>query len=112
MPSVRIATAGDLHADERIAPRIHQAFEHVADAADIVLLAGDLTPHGEPAEAEIVAPACARLDVPVYTVLGNHDYHANRVEEITRTLQAAGVVVLERSWTVAATNGASLGIAG
>src|ERR1041385_2045917 len=112
MPSVRIATAGDLHADERIAPRIHEAFEHVADAADIVLLAGDLTAHGEPEEAEIVGSACARLDVPVYTVLGNHDYHANRVPEITRILEAAGLVVLERSWAVASTNGAAVGIAG
>jgi Icc-related predicted phosphoesterase len=112
MPSVRIATAGDLHADERIAARIDEAFEHVAEAADLVLLAGDLTAHGEPAEAELVAAACARLDLPVYTVLGNHDYHANRVGEITRLLQAAGVVVLERSWAVATANGASVGIAG
>jgi Icc-related predicted phosphoesterase len=112
MPSVRIAAAGDLHADERVRPRIDQAFGHVADAADLVLLAGDLTAHGEPHEVEIVAAACARLHVPVYSVLGNHDYHANKVAELMSILEAAGVVVLERSWTTAAVNGTTVGIAG
>src|SRR5436190_22875462 len=104
MPSVRIAAAGDLHADERIASRIDEAFAPVADAADVVLLAGDLTAHGEPEEMEVVAAACARLELPVYTVLGNHDYHANRVDQLASILESAGVVVLERSWTVASAN--------
>jgi len=112
MPRVRIAAAGDLHADERVQPRIDEAFGHVAGAADLVLLAGDLTAHGEPEEMEIVAAACARLDVPVYTVLGNHDYHANKVAELTTILQAARVVVLERSSTTVPVNGTTVGIAG
>jgi uncharacterized protein len=112
MPCVRIAAAGDLHADERVRPRIEEAFGHVADAADLVLLAGDLTAHGEPKEMEIVAAACSRLDAPVYSVLGNHDYHSNRVAELTSMLEAAGVVVLERSWTTATVNGTKVGIAG
>jgi Icc-related predicted phosphoesterase len=111
MPRVRIAAAGDLHADERVASRVDEAFGHVAGAADLVLLAGDLTAHGEPNEMEVVAAACARLDVPVYTVLGNHDYHANKVAELIPILEAAGVVVLERSWTTAPIDG-GLGIAG
>ena len=112
MPCVRIAAAGDLHADERVRPRIEEAFERVAEAADLVLLAGDLTAHGEPHEAAVVAESCARLDVPVYTVLANHDYHANRVPEVTALLEEAGGVVLERSWATVSANGGSLGIAG
>jgi Icc-related predicted phosphoesterase len=112
VPCVRIAAAGDLHADERVRPRIEEAFERVADTADVVLLAGDLTAHGEPREAAVVAESCARLGVPVYTVLGNHDYHANRVAEVTALLEEAGVGVLERSWTRASANGVTLGIAG
>src|SRR5215210_4054047 len=112
MPRVLIAAAGDLHADERVRPRIEEAFDHVADAADVVLLAGDLTAHGEPHELEIVASACASLDVPVYSVLGNHDYHAGRVDELAAMLEDAGVVVLERSWSIAAVNGTTLGVAG
>jgi len=112
MPRVRIAAAGDLHADERVRPRIEDAFDRVVDAADVVLLAGDLTAHGEPHELEIVASACASLDVPVYSVLGNHDYHAGRVDELAAMLEDAGVVVLERSWSIAAVNGTTLGVAG
>ncbi len=112
MPSVRIAAAGDLHADERVAPRIDEAFGHAANAADLVLLAGDLTAHGEPREMQVVAAACERLELPVYAVLGNHDYHANRVAELTSILEGAGVVVLERSWTTVSVNGTRLGIAG
>jgi uncharacterized protein len=112
MTCIRIAAAGDLHADQRIRSRIGEAFGHVADAADVVLLAGDLTAHGEPDEVEVVASAAAELDVPVYAVLGNHDYHANRVDEITALLEAAGVVVLERSWARATIADTTLGIAG
>jgi Icc-related predicted phosphoesterase len=112
MPRVRIAAAGDLHADERVRPRIDEAFEQVAGAADLVLLAGDLTSHGEPAEAAVVAEAAARLDVPVYAVLGNHDHHANKVGEITAQLEDAGIHVLERTYAVAESNGARVGIAG
>jgi Icc-related predicted phosphoesterase len=61
---------------------------------------------------EIVAAACARLEQPVYTVLGNHDHHADRVPELTSILESAGVVVLERGSTTTSVNGATLGIAG
>jgi len=45
-------------------------------------------------------------------VLGNHDYHANHVPEITALLEDAGVVVLERSWTLHEVDGATVGIVG
>lgn len=112
MPSIRIAAAGDVHATERVRPRIQEAFDHVAGAADVIMLAGDLTMHGEPEEAVVVADACRSLGVPVYTVLGNHDYHANKVGEVTSLLEGAGIVVLERSWTVASLNGTELGVVG
>ena len=55
------------------------AFAALAGQADLVLLAGDLTTHGEPEQAAILAEAAARgAGVPVFTVLGNHDWHANR----------------------------------
>jgi len=110
--AIRVAAAGDLHADERVRGRIEEAFEHVGQAADVVLLAGDLTAHGEPVELEPVAAACAALDIPVYAVLGNHDYHANRVGELTALLEGARVNVLERSWATTTVGGTTLGIAG
>jgi Icc-related predicted phosphoesterase len=112
MPSVRIAAAGDVHADERSRPRIENAFARVAGEADVVLLAGDLTTHGDPDEAHVLADACRSIGIPIYAVLGNHDWHTDRAGEVTRVLEDAGVVVLERSWAVCEVNGVRLGIAG
>ena len=63
---------------------------------DVILLAGDLTTHGEPEQAQIVADAVRDVGVPVLTVLGNHDWHVNRADELKAVLQAAGVVVLDK----------------
>jgi Icc-related predicted phosphoesterase len=112
MAHVRIAAAGDIHADDRTRPRIVEAFRHVAGQADLILLAGDLTSHGEPEEAQVVADAVRGLDIPVYAVLGNHDCHLNRVPEVTATLEAAGIAVLERSSTVIDVAGTKVGLVG
>ena len=79
---IRIAAAGDIHVGEREndRERAAEAFGALAERADLVLLAGDLTTHGEPDQAAIVADAVRSLDVPVVTVLGNHDWHANRAD--------------------------------
>jgi Icc-related predicted phosphoesterase len=50
--------------------------------------------------------------VPVYAVLGNHDWHCNQVPEIVALLSGAGVRVLDRSWAVEEVDGASVGIVG
>ena len=50
--------------------------------ADLVLFAGDLTTHGEPEQAAVLADACAQLDVPAFAALGNHDWQANRRDEL------------------------------
>ena len=112
MPCVRIAAAGDLHADERSRPRIDQAFDRVSAEADVVLLAGDLTTHGDPEEARVLADACRRVEIPIVAVLGNHDWHHDRAGEVTRVLEDAGVVMLERSSTTCDVDGTRLGIAG
>ena len=56
MPSVRIAAAGDLHASERVRPRIEEAFRHIADQADVVLLTTDEFLSG-PLDADLAAGA-------------------------------------------------------
>jgi len=79
---------------------------------DVVLLAGDLTTHGEPEEAAVLADACRPLTVPVYAVLGNHDYHADRCDEVIPVLEEAGINVLQRSFAVLEVRGLELGIVG
>ncbi|MFE9561548.1 metallophosphoesterase [Streptomyces sp. NPDC006487] len=78
----------------------------------MLLLAGDLTRHGTPAEARVVAAEVAGLAVPVVAVLGNHDYQSDRQEEVTRELKAAGVHVLEGDGVALRLAGTTVGVAG
>ena len=84
----------------------------VEEQADLILLAGDLTQHGQVDEVCVVADACRDLSVPVVAVLGNHDWQSDRPADLSRALAEAGVVVLDRSHTILPINGASVGVAG
>ncbi len=109
---VRIAAAGDIHCSEPLREHITQAFADVAERADLILLAGDLTTHGEPEQAAVLADACRGLEVPVVAVLGNHDYHANRCDDVTRVLAEAGITMLARSFSIHEVDGLEVGVAG
>ena len=109
---IRIAAAGDIHASDATRERLEGAFAALAGAADLVLLAGDLTTHGEPAQAGVLGEACRGLDIPVLAVLGNHDHHEGRAEEIAETLRGKGVLVLDRSVEILDVNGLEVGIVG
>ncbi|MDP8911109.1 MAG: metallophosphoesterase, partial [Actinomycetota bacterium] len=78
----------------------------------LVLLAGDLTAHGEPHEASVLADACRPLETPVVAVLGNHDWHSDRAADIVGVLTDAGIAVLERSTTIVPIRDVTVGVAG
>ena len=109
---IRIAAAGDVHAAEPHRERVAAAFSALDGGADLVLLAGDLTTHGDPAQAAVLADACRGLDVPVVAVLGNHDHHEARGPEVVEVLRDAGVRVLERESTIVEAAGVEVGIVG
>ncbi|HZU20553.1 MAG TPA: metallophosphoesterase [Gaiellaceae bacterium] len=109
---IRVAAAGDIHASAGERERVREAFERAADQADLILLAGDLTQHGQVDEIGVVADACRELEVPVAAVLGNHDWHSDRPADLRRELAEAGVVVLDRTHTILRVCGVSVGIAG
>jgi len=110
---LRIAAAGDLHCSEQHREQIQEAFAGLQGMADVVLLAGDLTTHGEPEQGAVLAEACAVLDgIPVFAVLGNHDWHADRAGELVGVLQEGGIRVLDRGWAVCEAAGLELGIVG
>src|SRR3954451_15200784 len=94
---VRIAATGDVHCG-RDADREHwtAAFAGLRGQVDLVLLAGDLTTHGEPEQAAILDAAVRGVDVPVLAVLGHHDWHANRRDELVAALREGGIDVLDR----------------
>jgi Icc-related predicted phosphoesterase len=110
--TIRVAAAGDIHAGTADGDRVREAFARVEGQADLVLLAGDLTQHGQVDEICVVADACRGLAVPVVAVLGNHDWHSDRTADLSRALAEAGVVVLERSHTILPVGGVSVGIVG
>jgi Icc-related predicted phosphoesterase len=109
---IRIAAAGDIHASDATRERVVRAFAGVEECADVVLLAGDLTTTGEPAQAQVLADACAQVSIPVFAVLGNHDCHAGREREIRAVLEDASVHVLERSAATCELAGVQLGVVG
>jgi uncharacterized protein len=107
---IRIAAAGDVHCAPENRDAVMTAFAAIEGQADAVLLAGDLTTHGDPEQAEVLAEACRGMETPVVAVLGNHDLHANRADELVEVLRDAGIQVLERSHTSLRSCG--LGVAG
>jgi uncharacterized protein len=109
---LRIAAAGDLHYSEQRRDEARRAMEQLHGTADLVLLAGDLTTHGEPEQAAVLAQACADLEVPVFAVLGNHDWHVNRRDELVGALSEGGIRVLDRDWAICEAAGAEVGIVG
>ena len=109
---VRVAAAGDIHVREANAEQVKDAFRDIAPEADLILLAGDLTTHGEPGQAAFLAEACDGLEVPVAAVLGNHDHHCARGPQLTAALVDAGINVLDRSSEVYEINGVEVGVVG
>lgn len=92
---VRLAAAADLHCTKKGADNTRSLLAAMAQAADILLLGGDLCDMGLPDEAEIVAREIALLKVPVVAVLGNHDYEAGQAAAIVEILSTAGVNILD-----------------
>jgi Icc-related predicted phosphoesterase len=109
---IRVAAAGDVHADASRQADLEAAFSGLKGNADVVLLAGDLTTHGQPDEARVVAEASRLAELPVLSVLGNHDWHSNRAGEVTAVMAEAGVTMLDRSWAALDVDGQSVGIVG
>ena len=110
--TIRIAAAGDIHCDEHARERVEAAFAGLEGEADLLLLAGDLTTHGRPEEARVLADACRGLDMPVYAVLGNHDCHSERDREVVRIVEESGATVLEGGHAICEIRGVDVGIVG
>jgi uncharacterized protein len=105
-----VAAVGDLHASEEHRERLERSFAGLE--ADVVLLAGDLTTHGLVEEAVVLGDACRLADAPVLAVLGNHDHHNALAAEVTATLTAAGVRVLDRDHVILELAGLEVGVVG
>ncbi len=109
---MRVAAVGDIHLGIECVGKVRPLYADIADEADVLLLAGDLTRLGTPEEAAVVAAELGALAVPTVAVLGNHDHHANAAAAVRTRLADAGITVLEGAATVIEAHGERLGIAG
>ena len=109
---IRVAAVGDVHVGRDDAGRLRPHLDDLAERADVLLIAGDLTRVGDPEEAEVLAGELDGVDVPMLSVLGNHDYHADRVDEVCKVLDSVGVRMLRGEHAVVDVRGETLGVAG
>jgi Icc-related predicted phosphoesterase len=96
--TVRLAAVGDVHCGKASQGALQPLFAQTAEAADVLVLCGDLTDYGLPEEAHVLARELApvfKAQVPVVAVLGNHDFESGHPGEIRRILCDAGVTMLD-----------------
>lgn len=93
--TARIAVVGDFHCGEEDVGAYRAGFARVNEEADVLLLAGDLTRRGTPAEMRVVIGELADVDIPIVAVLGNHDHESGQLEEAVPVLRERGIHVLD-----------------
>ncbi|MGH2698789.1 MAG: metallophosphoesterase family protein [Actinomycetota bacterium] len=109
---IRIAAVGDIHFERDAGGPLRPLFERLDEEADLLLIAGDLTHHGDPEQARALASELKDLPVPIVAVLGNHDYSLDREGEIAHIVSDAGVTVLEGDAMTIEVEGRRVGVAG
>ena len=92
---LKVAAIGDLHVKEDRLISYRELFSEMSQAADVMVLAGDLTDLGKVSEAEILAEALHASAIPVVAVLGNHDFESGQVEDVCRIFRQAGIHLLD-----------------
>ncbi len=92
---IRVAATADIHYSKHSRGALHDTFEEISHAADVLLLCGDLTDYGLAEEAEqLTADIRAAVRIPTIAVLGNHDLESGESELVCKVLDGAGVNVL------------------
>jgi len=93
---VRIAATADLHFGKTSAGVLQPLLSQITTAADVLLIAGDLTDYGLPEEARgLVKELSTSIHIPVIVVLGNHDFESGAEAEIRQMLVDGGIIVLD-----------------
>lgn len=108
----RLAAVGDLHCYEKTVDFFRYPFAQLNQKADSLFLCGDLTRRGKMHELEILVTELAEVNIPIFAVMGNHDYHEKNQQRFMATLEQAGIVVLDGSSYVLKVRNFTVGIAG
>ena len=92
---VRIGALADIHCTKVMQGKVQPLLALAAQAADVLLLCGDLTDYGLPEEAHVLAKELSAVHVPMIGVLGNHDFESGKQDEVRDILKEAGVTMLD-----------------
>ena len=93
---VRVAAIADLHYGRYPQGTFPPLFTELANAADVLLLCGDLTDHGMlPETRSLTKELQQNVKIPIVSVFGNHDFESGHAEEMKETLREAGIHVLD-----------------
>ena len=109
---IRIAAVADVHVGRDDAGRLRPQLTDLADRADVLLIAGDLTRVGDPDEARVLADELDGVDLPMLAVLGNHDLHLDREDEVCKVLEEVGVRTLRGENAVVEVRDERVGVSG
>lgn len=109
---LRVAAAADLHCRPGKEERVNAMLCQVAEQADLLLLAGDLTDTGMPAEANVLVEVLSACPIPIVAVLGNHDFHHHQQADLQQVLSRRGVTLLDGDGWTFEHAGVRLGVAG
>jgi Icc-related predicted phosphoesterase len=94
--TLRIAAVADIHVKKTGAGSMQELFRKASEAADVLILAGDLTDYGHVEEAKVLAKEItSALRIPAIGVMGNHDYETDHADDIIKVLGDAGVSMLD-----------------
>lgn len=92
---MKLAAIGDIHCRVGMDNLIEPMIGEIRDQMDVLILAGDLTDHGLPEEAELLVRQLEWVKVPVIAILGNHDHEGGQPEQVAQVFSEAGINVLD-----------------
>ena len=92
---MRIGAIGDLHVTVEGAGALPDILARADNEIDAIALCGDLTDHGLPDEARVLARHLSAAKAPIVAVLGNHDFESGHATDIAEILRGVGVKVLD-----------------
>src|SRR5438094_8184131 len=92
---IRVAALADLHCTKTSQGAFQPLLARIAESAEMLLIAGDLTDYGLPEQCRVLARELASLRIPMAAVRGNHDVESGQSDEIRAILSDAGLKILD-----------------
>lgn len=93
--TLRIAAIGDLHIRTTVPSGLVRQAVMLRSIADVLVITGDITNGGRIQEVELACELLKRTEIPMLTVLGNHDRRTTRRRRFIEILNEHGVEVLD-----------------